>query len=899
MSAPLLATKLHVPKPRRDAIARPRLLARLDAGLHRKLTLLSAPAGFGKSSLVAAWLGAGDRSVAWLSLDEGDSDPARFLSYLIAALRSLAVPLGGSLLTAEFEGGPPTEVALTALLNALHGGEDEHVLVLDDLHLVDAAEVDRTLTFLIDFLPPQLHLVIATREDPPLPLARLRARDQVTEVREADLRFTRHETAAFFERVEGLGLSEGEVAALDARTEGWAAGLQLALLSLRGRDDPHAFLSTFTGSHRFVVDYLVEEVLLGQTDEVQRFLLRTSILERLSGELCDAVVAGGLGVGRERLAHLERTNLLLVPLDDERRWYRYHHLFAEVLRARLAQQLPDELPELHRRAGAWFVARGFPDEAVGHALASGDSEWVAAIVEGAWSVMHDEHRYATVLGWLLALPDDAVRRRARLGVAAGWSVLMLGRLEEVEPWLQAAENAPADAVEEASAAGSLRVSVAAARTYLAQALGDLPGTVRYAREVLEHAGPGDEGWTGAAATLLGLAEWIGGDLVAAEGTLSASYDALLSRGELADAIGVTFVLADVRTALGRLRAAADAYEASLRLVDRREGQPSPDVADLYRGYAELRCERGDFEGAERHLQRARELAESGVLPDWQYRFARTEARLAWANGDLEGALALFEAAERQQVRTALPDVRPVSAWRARALVALGRWREAWAWVRERGLAASDDLIYAAEFEHLTLARVLLARYAAERGAALDDAVGLLERLLAAAEGGSRVGSVIEARMLLALAYRARGASAAAHDALTAALGAAEPESYVRLFLDEGPPMERLLATVAAQGILPVYVGALRAGFVAAGAEAARAASAAGRSPGGPALEELLTERELEVLRLIADGRSNREIAELLSLALNTVKSYNRNIFGKLLVERRTEAVARARELGLL
>src|SRR5215204_4644464 len=380
MSTPILTTKLYVPPPRPHAVLRPRLTGRLNEGLPRKLTLISAPAGFGKTTLLGEWVAGCERLAAWLSLDEVDSDPTRFLAYLVAALQTIAPNIAEGVLGAlQSPQPPPTESILTVLLNEVTTVEDEIVLVLDDYHLIDATAVDDALTFLLEHLPPRMHLVIATREDPNLPLARLRVRGQLGELRAADLRFTPSEAAEFLEGVMGLSLSAEDIAALEDRTEGWIAGLQLAALSMRGREDVAGFIRAFAGDNRYVVDYLVEEVLQRQPERVRSFLLQTSILERLSGPLCDVVT--GQDGGKARLAALERGNFFVVPLDDQRHWYRYHHLFADVLRAHLRDEHPDRVPDLHRRASAWYEQHGEPSEAIRHALAAEEFERAASLVE--------------------------------------------------------------------------------------------------------------------------------------------------------------------------------------------------------------------------------------------------------------------------------------------------------------------------------------------------------------------------------------------------------------------------------------------------------------------------------------------------------------------------------------
>jgi len=439
MSTPILATKLYVPPPRPHVVPRPRLIERLDGGLHHKLTLIAAPAGFGKTTLVSAWVAGCARPVAWLSLDAGDNDPTRFLLHLVAAVQTIAPTIGAGVVGAlQSPQPPPPEPLLTALLNDISTIPDHVVLVLDDYHLIEAPLVDTALAFLLEHLPSQMHLVIATREDPPLPLARLRARDHVTELRAADLRFTPSEAAAFLNPVMGLTLSPADIAALDERTEGWIAGLQLAALSLQGHQDVAGFIRAFAGDHRYIADYLVDEVLQRQPEGVRHFLLQTAILDRLHGPLCDAVT--GQEGGNARLEALERGNFFVVPLDEQRHWYRYHHLFADVLSAHLLAEQPAQVPTLHRRASAWYEQHGSATDAIRHALAAADVARAANLVELAWPALRRSRQEAAALGWLKALPDALVRDRPVLSVGYAHALLAVGALAGVEARLRDAER---------------------------------------------------------------------------------------------------------------------------------------------------------------------------------------------------------------------------------------------------------------------------------------------------------------------------------------------------------------------------------------------------------------------------------------------------------------------------
>jgi LuxR family maltose regulon positive regulatory protein len=922
MSTPILATKLYIPPPRPKIVPRPRLIERLNEGLSsgRKLTLISAPAGFGKTTLVSEWVAVCGRPVAWLSLDEGDNDPARFISYLVAALQTIKAQIGEGL-SAALQSPQPLQIEtiLTTLLNEISIIPEHFVLILDDYHLIDSQPVDQSLAFLVEHQPPQMHLVIATREDPQLPLARFRARGQLTELRAADLRFTPSEAAEFLNQMMGLNLSEEDIAALETRTEGWIAGLQLAALSMQGHQDTASFIKSFTGSHHFVLDYLVEEVLGQQSESIQTFLLRTSILDRMCGALCDAVLGSPSASGQETLEYLERTNLFTVPLDSERRWYRYHHLFGELLRKRLGQSLvPGETAGLHIQASEWYEQNGFPSDAIHHAFAVKDFERVAKIAELEWPAMHAGAQSIKWLGWMKILPEEIIRARPVLCVNCAWAFLNAGELEAAEAKMQDAEYwlEPTTVTGEKSDAPSIEmiivdeeqfkslpVVLVAARAYHAQAIGDISGTIKYTQRVLDLSPEGDSRWHRGASSLLGLAQY-------ASGNLDAAYRAIsdgLARAGPYDAISGNFLLAGIKLAQGQLNTALSIYEKALRLVLER-GEPMPlGTEDLYSGISELHRERGDLETAAQDLLTGRKLGEQVELPDWQHRWYIAQARLHETKGDLDGALDLLEEAERRFVRTPVPIIRPIAALKTRIRIAQGKIAEALDWVLARDLSVDDDISYMHEFEHMTLARVLIAQ---EKIGLVDgsihDAQGLLERLLQAAEEGGRKGSVIEILVLQALAHEVQGNFAPALVSLERALTLAEPEGYVRIFVDEGLPMARLLSEAAAHGVMPYYVGKLLSVFEA---EKQKSEDKSYLPPVSPALPEghrygesyiePLSQRELKILQLIAQGLSNREISERLFLALSTVKGHNQKIFDKLQVQSRTEAVACARELGLL
>jgi LuxR family transcriptional regulator, maltose regulon positive regulatory protein len=905
MESPLLETKLYLPRWRRGLVPRPRLSERLNRGAEATLTLVSAPAGFGKTTLLAEWLAsapAGDRSTAWLSLDQRDNHPASFWGYLIAALQTAAPEVGVSALALlRSPLPPPIDTVLTTLLNELGALSNDLVLVLDDYHLIDSRDIQEGMAFLLDHLPPRVHLVIASRADPPLPLARLRARGELVEIRAANLLFTPDEAAAFLNESMGLGLSAADVAVLETRTEGWIAALQLAALSMRGRDDLGGFIASFTGDDRYIVDYLVEEVLQRQSERVRGFLLQTSILDRLSGPLCDAVT--GQADGKAMLENLDRANLFVVPLDDRRRWYRYHHLFADILRAHLVDEQPHELPNLHRRASAWYERNGERAEAIWHALAGEDFAKAAELVELAAPALFRSRQEATALGWLGALPDELLRYRPVLSNAYAGVLLSCGvldgvdaRLRDAERWLDAAGAAGR---EDAISAGMVVVdqesfrrlpgSVAVHRAGRALVLGDLAGAVEHARRALELAPEDDHLGRGGAAGLLGLAAWTSGELGEAHRSWSAAVASLRRAGHISDALGCTIAVADIWIAQGRLGEAMSTYERAVQFAAEHGGPALRGTADMRVGMGELHRERGDLEAARQNLSISQELGEHAGLAQNRYRWRVAMARVRQADGDLAGALDLLDEAERVYTSDFFPNVRPIAALKARVWIAQGQLGKALDWVRDQGLSAKDDLSFLREFEHITLARVLLAR--SKRGPAecpIQEAMGLMERLLQAAEEGKRTASVIEILVLQALAQQTQRKIPAALTPLERALTLAEPEGYVRIFVDEGPPMAELLEAAAKHGDATNYVHRLLTYFGKPGIG----------TPVKQHLVEPLSERELEVLRLLGTDLDGPEIARELVVSLNTMRTHTKNIYAKLGVNTRRAAVRRAEELAL-
>ena len=892
----MLATKLHMPASRPGLVPRPRLTVCLDEGLARGLVLACAPAGYGKTVLLADWARRGGHPAGWLSLDAGDNDPARFWHHAVAALDRArpgtgerVAPLLGPPAPSSFQG------LVTALINDLAG--EEALLVLDDYHLISARQVHESLAFLVEHRPAGLCVVLASRSDPPLPLARLRARNQLTEIRAAELRFTPAEAGELLQHA-AAALPDASVAALAVRTEGWAVGLQLAALSLRGHDDAAAFVAAFTGSHRYVLDYLAEEVLEGQDTQLRTFLLETSVLERLSGPLCDA--ATGRQGSQALLEEAERAGLFLIPLDEVRGWWRYHHLFADLLHARLQQEQPGRLAQLHRNAAAWCQEHGLADEAIGHAAAAGEMLWAARIIEQQFDLVHRiRGEAATIDRWLSVLPAEVVRTRPRLLLAQAHVAGDSGHPEVMEPLLDAAECAPPGWADEpfepaSGAAASFLINVPAMttlnRSYLAQLHGDAEATAAFATQTLAESKPEEGALSATAHGFLAVAEWLRGGLTEAERALASSLTGWRETGQLTLIGWGCYELVLIQLAQGQLDAAALTCEQALGSLV-RSGRPAPAAGPSYAGLAEIAYQRDELDVALRHATEGIALCRQFVYTPPLAGGLATLAMIRQATGDPAGALeAISEAGQAAPGPAGL--LNPVPARRARLLLAQGDLPAAARFPQENGLGPDDEPDYARESGHLVLARILLAQDRA------GQALALLDRLQPAAAAQDRVGSLIETGALRALALAAAGDEAAAVTALAGALLLACPQGHVRVFADEGPLMAALLGRLIAAQRTGQAAASVPLGYLA------RLQRAFG--PGQPARDSVpsgivdpLTSRELEVLGLLAAGRSNQAIAGQLVVTLDTVKKHVGHVLDKLGATNRTEAVARARELGLI
>ena len=895
MVAPLISTKLYVPQSRSDLIPRPRLIERLEARPERKLTVVSAPAGFGKTTLIGQWIESRS-GVGWVSLDEKDNDPARFWSYVIAALRdihpSLDVPSQEALQSRQ-----PDRIheALIELINGIAGGTDRLLLVLDDYHVIESEIVHQTLAFLIDHMPPQMHMIIASRVDPPLSLSRLRGRGQLTELRAADLRFTPREATRFLNQMMGLALPAEDVMALESRTEGWVVGLQLAALSLRGQDRERVthFIAGFAGSHRYVLDYLVEEVLHRQTEPVQSFLLQTAILDRLSGPLCDAVT--GRSNSQSTLEELERANLFLVPLDDERRWYRYHRLFADLLRSRLEQLEPTTVTALHQRAAVWYESQGLVLEAMGHALACGDVEWAARLVEGNALAIVDHGELEALMRWLDGLSTGSDSSRPWLDVAYAWALAYAGRVDAVEPLLEDAQTSTAR-LPRSGDRRRIAGHIAAVRAYVAWMKGEATDAVDHARQALDHLPAADRTARAQVATTLGMA-WVQRyELNAA----AEAFERAIAISRTADDPHVELLAASSLAYLsiiqGQLhRAAAICREALGRVKAgiKQDGRHVPAAGNTHALLSDVMREWNDLENAVSLARQGLELTERWGQADTLTVSTIYLAEALRAQGDLDGAMDVIRRA-KQITRGISPWMR-IQVTMCETLLYLdqGNVEAAVHWAEAHDLQVEDAFEPAAGIVYAILARIRIAQ------GLPDQALVTLARLQGQARTAGATGRLITALAIEAVALQALGRVEEALLSLTHALSLAEPEGYTRLFLDLGRPMEHLLQRATGRTTQPSYVHRLLEAFEAE-ARAATGTSAL-TSPRRPSLQliEPLTDREMDVLGVLSRGVSNQEIAEQLHIAVGTVKNHLKSIYRKLDVRSRIQAVARARELGLL
>jgi LuxR family maltose regulon positive regulatory protein len=899
MAIPLLRTKLLQPQLQAGPIRRERLLNELDLGLTqgRRLTLVSAQAGAGKTTLLADWLhgrlkGRG-WDVGWLALDPADNEPTRFLTYLLAALQQALPALDGGLMAVlDSPQAPPVEALLTALINQLSELQAPVTLVLDDYHVIEELAIHQALAFLLEHQPPSLHLVVATRADPALPLARLRARNQLTELRAADLRFTAEEAAAFLNDFMGLRLVAGEIAALEARTEGWIVGLQLAALSLRGKDSAAAadFIAAFSGTQQFVLDYLAEEVFQQQPDPVQSFMLQTAILDRLCGPLCDAVTlpVPDTGESQMMLERLVEANLFVLPLDEERRWFRYHRLFADLLRQRLERSRADQTAGLHGRAAGWLAANGFAGEAFDHWLAAGAYDEAARLVEEQGFKMLEQGQLVALLGWLARLPEGVILAKPWLAIYHAWALLLSGQAQAVESRLEAAEQAletvgPVDRV--------LRGHIAAIRAYLAALQGAVPQAIALAHSALALLPEEAASVRSIVAFTLGGINYMSEDLTGAAQAFAEATVMGRRAGNIHVAAPALRALGNLQAAQGRLHQAAATYREALGLVETPEGRPLPLAAGSLLGLGDLAYEWNDLAAAEEHIRASLELSRQWGHHDSTAHSLLSLAQVQQARGDIEAAGRLLaEAAELAQQHTLDPTSAPrLAAMRMGMQLSQGEIAVVLDELGRRGLSPESTPSLLREAELVVLVRALLASGQARQARMLAG------RLVEAASLSGRQGDAVRLLALSSLGWQAEGKSQQALADLGSALRLGRASAMVRSFVDLGDALVALLRQVPKGSDLAGYASCLLDAF---GAGRPSASLTAFGEPEQP-LVDPLSPRELEVLALIAEGLSNRQIADELIISVGTVKAHTSNIYGKLGVGSRAQAMVAARQLGIL
>jgi LuxR family maltose regulon positive regulatory protein len=931
------------------------LIARLNAGLQTLpgVMLISAPLGFGKTTLLSEWVQQrsdefrmmNDESVnsasihrssfilhpsrvAWLSLDESDNEPRRFVAYCLAALQAIQPGVGRDILAGVdqlYLHPAPPEPLLTGLINEIAAIREPFVFVFDDYHVIKSRLIHEGIAFLLNNLPPQVYLIIASRTAPPLPLSRLRGRGQLTELHAADLSFTPAETAQFLNQVMGLTLSLEEISLLEARTEGWIAGLQMAALSMQGLRDTASFIKAFTGTHRYILDYLLEEVLQRQPAEVQQFLLQTSILTRLTGPLCEAVMGNKSGSSGETpsqhmLKRLEQNNLFIIPLDDERRWYRYHQLFADLLYDRLEQATSrgasplagerlTEVAELHRRASDWYEEQGFMAEAMHHALAALDTERVVRLVRQKAGILLSRSELIALLSWLDHLPQELVRSRSRVALLSAWAMVLTGQVEAVEMHLQTVEQGLAAGSTDAARTeqANLRGEIAAIRAVVAYFRRDMAQVVALCRQALADLAPDHLFLRGVVLQSLGAACSWQGNVVEATQHFAAASAVSQATGNTQVTVIALWSQAQLWVEQGQLHRAAETYQRALQLlgISTEPTQTShPSAASrIYIGLAELVYQRNDLEQADEYLRTGLQLGEaeqsSGALSNG-YLLA---ARLKQARGDFEGALEAARLAARLARQYTGPYywANEVAAYQSWLWLAQGNLRVAELWAQERELWPAplpEPIPYLREGEYLVLARLLLAQGSQPAAQPADKtesllalALTLVQRISQATQAAKRTGRLLEALTLQALILQAQDDKTQALTILSEALALAEPEDYIRLFVDEGSAMADLLRQAQTQKLFPHYLPRLL--------KALPSPAAPLPSPALAPLLDPLSEREIEILKLIAAGMSNQELANTLFLTVGTVKWHLNNIYSKLDARSRTQAIARARELRLI
>jgi LuxR family maltose regulon positive regulatory protein len=898
VSQGLLRTKLYLPSGRPHLVARPRLIAHLNEGLTRPLTLLSAPPGFGKTTLLSEWVAQVKPRVAWLVLDGDDSDPVRFWSYFIAALQQVDAAIGSSSLgLLQSPTAAAMESMLKALVNEIDSFRDDRatefipgeieglragfILVLDDYHVIETPAIHQHLSFLLDHLPRHMHLIISSRSDPPLHLARLRARDQLIELHESDLRFTRAEAVRFLNETMSLSLTSEQIAALETRTEGWIAGLQLAALSLRGREDLSGFVQAFTGSHRFVFDYLMDEVFARQTESTQSFLIQTSILERLNASLCNALT--GRADSQVMLEELERNNLFLMALDDERRWFRYHHLFADVLRHRLTEKSPTALTEYHLVASEWFNNEGLVTEAVNHALAAHDWERAAWLIENASESLRQRGEIATLTNWIQALPESVQRSHPALCLSYARALVEVARYADAETFILGVEHwLEGNAQVNDTRVDSFRGKAVALRAQSANTRNEFTQAIELAQRAEQLLPPDDVSWRSWVSLILASALRFTSNWLRANETFQEAAALNESIGDYANALFALSSRGEGLEAVGKLRQAAQQFEEVLRLARVWRIPNAPVTGYALVGLGRVRYEWNELETALHDVQTGLERGQQAGIMDVLLRGYHALARIRQAQGDIDGALAALDEADAVAEKMGVAQVKDwISALRAQAWLARGETEAALDWA-SHFVGQMQEAVFPSV--QIALAKVWLSQRET------DKALPLLDHALQSTQAVGRLGNAIHILAVQAIVYHAQGQSEQAFAKLEHAVELAEPEGYVRVFADEGAPMARLMRRMLTRSPASEYVRRLLD---------ALGESANIELPIAHNLIVPLSQRELEVLRLIVEGATNKEIADELVLTVNTVKRHISNIFGKLHVSNRVQAIAQARELNLL
>jgi LuxR family maltose regulon positive regulatory protein len=863
----------------------------MDEGFERKLTLISAPAGFGKTTLLVDWVHTHKIPAAWFSVDEGDNDPLRFLTYIILGLQSLAAGTGkAALKMLQSPQPPPIEPILINLINDVSRISTDLALVFDDYHWVDARPIHNMIEFFLENLPEQMHMIIATRSDPPLPLARVRSQNMLTELRAADLSFSADETSILFKESLNLRLSSNDIHLLETRTEGWVAGLQLAALSLQGRENPSDFIKGFKGDNRYIADYLTEEVLSRQPEHLRNFLLQTSILGRLSGSLCDAVT--DQENSRQVLNTLEKANLFVIPLDDERCWYRYHHLFADLLVQRLRTQQGDLVPELHRRASQWLAENGFKNEAVDHAFCAQDYARAVQLIEEIAEIEWDRARESRLLQWFKKLPDEKIDANPKLCIFYARELFKSGYLDDAEKRLQAAEQILASTSFSDLNKEGLRGRIAVIRAYISTRTGDLSRTITFSSQALKLLPPRDLNWRSVAATMLGFGT--GSDrLVEAQQAFSEAMKMSKAAGNVYYHVFAGSCLGSVMLRRGKFKEAKDFNRQLLSLAIENGIEQTGIVGSLYANLGMIFCEWNDINEGIRLINKGIELSELGRDPVILASCQVGLLRAFMYRMDFAGALKLMENINERAGNFVLPPwiTNTISALNVFFWLGSGNLNAALQWALERGLSIDDTPDGSHEVEYIALAHILIAQNK------LDEANRLLQRLIENAKAGDRVYMMIEMRLMRALIFKAQQDTAAALAELKLALSLAEPGGLIMILVSKGKPVAELLEEIVA--VKKRDHDATKAGFSLSYAKKLLSVFKAATPPKIEGLIDPISERELEVLYLIAAGLSNREIADKLFISLNTVKTHTKNINSKLDVNSRIKAVARAKELGLL